>query len=445
MKVMPKKLLALFVLTLAGCSSVTSTTSIVKATPTFTPTAPPAITITPTPTPQPSATPEYIKTQCLDILPSLPTDLDFHEGLVFVGFGIPTYISDLRKGTLRTLKLTSVSYGESISPDGKWLTYYLPSASGRPPSFVVIESIDGKQQIKLPWDKKWIDYAGPLWLDNEQIMLSVLFGQDQPLPKTLDTKTLDLLRIPSAVVINPFSGEQRNLPVSNYPGILWIQGSTPEFAFGYTSVVYNPALTLALYATEADYTKSTERRVVLWDMQAGRAIATLPGFAQKNPAFWSSAEAKFLLLLVKFNNHGDRVEDWFSLDPNGHAEQLTRFEDLMDTTASIYSPNLSPDGEAIAFWLTVNPQEEQKLLVLNLKTHEITKYCFQVPASGLWGTPIWSLDGRFLMMTTKNPERNDDNQTAQVNYLSYLIDLQKNWIVQIDKSNDEPIGFVVEP
>jgi hypothetical protein len=177
-------------------------------------------------------------------------------------------------------------------------------------------------------------------------------------------------------------------------------------------------------------------------MQAGSAIATFSGFARKELAFWSPAEAKFLLLLTKWINGKHYADDWFSLDKDGHIEQLTRFAD-MSARASIYSSSLSPDGEAIAFWLQIDQQEERDLLVLNVKTRQVTKYSFKVPASGLWSKASWSLDGHFLIMTADNPERTEANN--EVAYISYLVNLQQNWIVQIAKSDDFPIGFAVEP
>lgn len=226
---------------LNGCSSIAPVTPMAEATRTFTPTILPAFT--PTPFPQPSATQEYIKTQFLDLLPNPPADNDLHEGIVFVGPS-NTYILDPRKDTRRTL--TGNATGGAISPDGKWLAYYLFSVSAKAPSLsLAIESLDGKQKIKLPWDKRWSIWGGPFWLDNEHLMLNVLFQQDQTPPKTPEFPD-----VPSAVVINPFSGDRRYL-ASNYPDILSIEGKSPQFAFGNTSVIYNPALTLALYARQA--------------------------------------------------------------------------------------------------------------------------------------------------------------------------------------------------
>lgn len=428
---MDKKLWLLLVLLLAGCTPARPSVPTETATPTGAPTLTPAPTSTPTL--EPTATPEAIKMQHLTLLDSLPADLDFREGIVFPSFMKPAYISDLRKGILRTLVANDTIY-VSTSPDGKWLAYALLSASDqRQLSFLVIESADGKQQKKLSWDKKWHGSI-PIWLDNEHIMLNVVFKPGHVPPE-----------IPSTVVINPFTGESRYI-VSNYPDITPVEGPPPRFAFANSTEIYNPELTRVLYVKKRAIGEDL-RSVVLWDMQTASAIVTLPGFVLRESAFWSPTEAKFLLPLSKFSGVGkDSVwmGEWFSLDKDGNIQQLTHFADTY-TWARIFSDpsSLSPDGEALAFWLATSLREQGDLMVLNLKTREVTKYCFNVPALRPWYRLAWSLDSHFLMMTADNPEKKDNDNAAA--YLSYLINLQQNWIVQINKSDDIPIGFVIEP
>ena len=422
-----KHLLLLFILLLTSCARAAAPTTTPAATRTATPTIKPtessnsmARASTSTPNTAPSDTSAYFKTQCLEALPTLPTDFALHENLVLRrSIDEPDVISDLRdQRVIRTL--SGYASPNSISPNGKWLALdFYKDESDVSPSFLIIESVDGKKTIKIPWDNHWDIYSDFAWLDNEHIVLNIFLGEY----KQTGTPGVTYEEMASTVVINPFTNEKQYLHLSNFPDWEWIDQKPEKFVFERSNVIYNPTLTRALYLREIDYKSS----VVLWDMQAGKAITSLDDFKHRSNPAWIPGEKKFIVIM-------HQPENIFSLDQDGHLEPLTHFEKIYSTTIRIGDLNLSPDGEAIAFWLDQDDPDtashiRSDLLVLQLKTHTLTKYCFSSKLSfGDSGGAIkWSHNSRFLMLGT------------------YLIDLQQNWITQLMKSDYSPIGFVAEP
>lgn len=408
------------------------------------PTATPTPNTSPTPTVTPTATatfaPDTFATQCLDVLNTLPEDLGIHEAIMYSNFrssanasNMPDsaqIVSDLHADSSRVLSHTIYTYNESISPDGKWIAYNgLSEFKYGLPDFLGIESADGNHKMQLPWDAKWL--AGqPHWLDSEHLLLNVVFDPEKSPPE-----------IPSIVVINPFTNELRYLR-SNFPDIETITELPSQgqpYTFGDSAVFYNPALTLALYAKPYEKGNIEGRPVVLWNVKAGHAITTLPNFSSYIQVFWSTSEEKFIL---PFSN-GKGVNNWFSLDQDGHLEQLTYFEKNYDWSTIGFWSSLSPDGEAIAFMMRTPTDKDAQFFVLNLQMRKLTKYCFKIPSStNNWDMPSWSQDGHFLIISTDNPEQKQNNYVEA--YLPYLINLERNWIVTLEKSNYRRTDFLVE-
>lgn len=399
---MLRKIVLILTLALTACSTAAPVTPTVMPAPSLTPTT----TITVTPSPQPTATPEYFTTQCLDTLPALPTDFELGENIVFSGYE-KIYIADLpTKNIVQNFDGDTYEY-DGISPDGKWLAF-------KDSNNLIVASMDGKQTIKLPWDKRW---KGKLfWLDQEHIMMKAFVQSEQENPDN-----------PSAVVINPFTKDQRDLPVSEFPDLLWVQGTGLSSAFQSGTAIYNPALSQALYAQSPE-------TVVLWDLQNKRAIASLGGYRHSQPAFWSSAKNKFLLTLTYGLNNKKYFNNWFELDQEGNTRQLTHFEEMYRSSkAAVNFVTLSRDGEKIAFWL--DSENNQDFFVLNTQTDTLTKYCFSGVKPSFPVRASWSLNNRFLIMGGGPSET------------WFLIDLQRNWIIEMDKITDQqmPNGFVAKP
>ena len=409
-----KYLLLLSVLLLTSCSWATPAT----ATPT-TPPMPATNTTAPThiPTIAPTATPVYFKTQCLELLPTLPTDFELHENLVF-GQTDHNVISDLHDEHIIRNLTSGYASTNSISPDGKWLALdFYKDDSAMSPSFLIVESVDGKKTIKIPWDNRWDIWSDFAWLDNEHIMLNIFLGEY----KQTGTPGVVYEEMASTVVINPFTSEKKYLHLSDFPDWEWIDQKPEKYVFERSNVIYNPSLTRALYLREIDY----ESSVILWDMQAGKAIASLNNFKYGSNPIWIPDEKKIVVIM-------HQPENLFSLDQDGQFEQLTHFEKVYSSKVLIGDLILSPDGEAIAFWLSQDdPQTgsfiRSDLFVLHLKTRTLTKYCF--PDHLPLGDRImnWSRNSRFLMLGT------------------HLMDLQQNWMTKLIKDDYSPIGFVAEP
>jgi len=121
------------------------------------------------------------------------------------------------------------------------------------------------------------------------------------------------------------------------------------------------------------------------------------------------------------------------------------------TNLTAYSPRTyiqsyswSPDERYVAFWLNIDvpPDHRQKfgqqnLAVLDTHTLQVTNYClpgdFSTSRARLVSAPIWSPDGRQLLV---------ENRYAEKVSRVIWVDVTENVAAQI-ADNMEPIGWMM--
>ena len=92
------------------------------------------------------------------------------------------------------------------------------------------------------------------------------------------------------------------------------------------------------------------------------------------------------------------TDNIFSLSQDSQVRQITHFGKLADN-AEMFGLSLSPDGNKIAFWLSLGPSFPQKepLAVLDLGKERVINYCITGPfETGGLSYPVWSPESRFL-------------------------------------------------
>ena len=123
---------------------------------------------------------------------------------------------------------------------------------------------------------------------------------------------------------------------------------------------------------------------------------------------------------------------------NGQVSQLTHLYDSFREILNIQNLRWSPDGEKIAFWLS-DGNGNATLMVANANTGDVTNYCilnvFQNKFPIFVPAPIWSPDGKYLMV---------ENRYSADNNNLLILDLLNNVAFPIAE-NANPVGWMVTP
>jgi hypothetical protein len=424
-------------LALTGCSTVgnlpTSTailatgisTTLIE-TPTHTPLAPtatqtfipPTLTLTPLPV-VPTATPkavlppeDIITYKPIELIPSLPAGVRPSGSLVLEGED--SYILHFDEN-LRLEPLDEEGC-LSTSPDGQWLTYCTGNRR------LYIESADRQQHSTI-----WLEFNlwGPGWVNNQMLVFSSFKEYDNG--------------IHPVVLVDPFTGRHVQSPI-DFPGFAGgfcgpSQGAM--FQFGGTSLVYDPSLNLIIYPDMSD-----PSYIVLWDIQAKKALAKIEeNICFGNRPLWSPDGQRFVVAV----DRGEQkwLEDWASVSREGQVEWLTHFADYFEKDnieeLDIMLANWSPDNRRVAFWLRTIPDlcsnekpNQKYLALLDVDTQQVVNYCI----SGGDSTPVWSLDGRYIVI-----QRFNDEGLNQV----LLVDLEQGWAATIAGTDIWPRGWLNAP
>ena len=93
--------------------------------------------------------------------------------------------------------------------------------------------------------------------------------------------------------------------------------------------------------------------------------------------------------------------------------------------ANIHSYVWSPDGQRLAIWLN------DHLAILDVTSHEIVKYCFQVGRNQYF-EPVWSPDSRYVAIP------NFDNDQMR----TLVVDTQSDW-AGVVAEGVIPLGWMV--
>jgi hypothetical protein len=426
--------LLLLVVVLTGCASnanVPTPPQVVSTNTTVNTETPLPPTITPTPQATPTATNPYLSEQCLPVLESIPADLDTQGVLVMQNEKADppskeVYILDMKtnKSVLANQPLEGI-YSGDVSPDGKWITYrrFFWDSNGKSTDRTdfVIASVDGQQDKLVPKeiiqeDPSWLLSQ---WLDNTHLLI----GLNTQNPKIQGTLTV--------LVWDPFSGTKRVIR-PELPVLYDTQLMAPFPSWGYGVVVYNPALTRALYLYAED--SSSAFQYALWDMEKREGIATFPLLNERIIPRWSPDGSKVAIV-----GYAKRDEIFF-IQENGQQSQLTNIEDSYEYLA-VNNLYWSPDGSHIAFSLWTKLSDNDKkgeesidnLAVADVATGKVTNYCIPIGRHHPKIRIVWSPDGRQLIVR--------DESVADTSRL-ILVDIERGIAVQVAE-NMELFGWMV--
>jgi dipeptidyl aminopeptidase/acylaminoacyl peptidase len=224
------------------------------------------------------------------------------------------------------------------------------------------------------------DWNRGRWLDNEH-----MFFQHWLVP---DGNTI--------VIYNPFTGEESNkqLDLPN-PYVVVDGGGT----ISWVRADIDPSLTRVLY-------NDNDGRLVLWDLDIKKEIASLPAPTDLGEGKWSSDGREFAMPLPSSSSAATEL---FTIDMNGIVKKLTNFNQTYSFANIDARPSWSPDGRQIAFWLKVsnlaNPDPDdlrQWLAITNTTTLNTQIYCLSPNKPPTHGEDIiWSSDSQQLIVNTE--------------------------------------------
>lgn len=382
-------------------------------------------TYVPTITPSPATLrPPHLKTECLDILPAIPTDVDV-SGIFVIAEQPPSrdaYLLDAKTGSVTLLpRLAEESPTMfSVSPNRRWLAYFGENTNLANSRLIVIDS-SGKQILTKAVSKsEW--WGIDSWLNNDEILID----KYQSLPNISLATPLPVL------VLNPFTGFEENL-AGNYPNMVYLYPRVEWEVFGFSAAGYDPTLMLVAYARD-------DNKVVLWDIQANQEITTIRGAASfGNGPVWAPDGSRFIID-TQIRDEIIWSEELYSISSTGEQTRLTHLTDYF-TEVFIRGYRWSPDGRMVAFWLATKPDVIPglpsknslipRLAVLDTETRQITSYCLE---GAMVSAPVWSLNGTQLLINVR-----DGNSFSPV-----LVDIEHKisaWIAR----NSIPVGWMIEP
>ena len=418
------------VVLLEGCSSPTivpappiesTTPTALVATPTSIPTKP-APTLTPLPAgPATTSTvvlpPENIlKYQPLEISSNLPADVK-PAGALLVGRGEQLQLLHFDPQVrLENFSVIDTSACLSTSPDGKWLAYCPGSDDFPTGQWLIVESVDRQQQKKVAVDVLFF-YGSYFWLDNQRLIFPTS-SKEQPW-------------LGPMVVVNPFTGNQTELP-SDYPGITGTRaGPIGTLAFETSSLVYDPSLNLVVFPERI----SPHNYIVLWDRRSSSVLARVEDKGEfLNYPLWSPDAEQFV---VAASTHElGLVEEWFSVSREGQVGQLTHFGEYF-SDAQIHDGQWSTDGKYLAFWLYTSPSlcsNPVHLAILDMTTKQVTDTCVSV-MPGYTLHPFWSFDNRYISVVIPGESSRQ----------SILIDIEQGRAFDITTAYGVPFGWLALP
>lgn len=378
-------------------------------------------------------------TACVDIggvsLPNLSG-----SGLIVVNHRTPSGVSSASVLGLDTGLQTPLAEGEEyiaaigVSPDRQWVVYGLePMHWQRLPDMIYLQnrigvaSADGSSRLEmeLPPDTFRVSH----WLDNERLFMSRGGGKTTPF---------------TAILLNPFTGEEQELP-PDFPDVYgppW-DGPAPSWENGIGDITYDRSLARAVYA-RFDYEES-RNGYVLWDMEQKRALAFLRSPYLFQTPKWSPDGSRFILVTYGTSRAVQPLRPaFFAVSRDGISNQLTRWDpDHQGLNITNYS--WSPDGSKVAFWYSRFDPFDERLAILDVETGAVSDTCIQgdfgglgtqtEEFSGISQTPIWSPDGRLILV---------ENRYAEHKSQLILVDPLRGVSAKIGEDM-MPIGWLTDP
>jgi dipeptidyl aminopeptidase/acylaminoacyl peptidase len=318
----------------------------------------------------------------------------------------PSYMIDLLSGDKIILPQDNnkviVDSSFSVSPNREWLEYVQANTDEPLNRTLHIVTSNGREHSVIPTQ---INQRGSLWIDDNQLLVESLREDVSSFPRKARA-TLWL--------INPFTGDKKEM-YNDYPS-QW-NADNLFWEFNLSRVTYNPTLNRVIYPTFLE----PDRVIRLVDVQTSEILADVPTTDYGKFLAWSP-DGKRIAFATQTNKqaHWDAYRDEvFTLTEDGELAQLTH---LSETNNYSYITGLawSADSHDIAFWVNNTDWEKghtgAHLVTLDTYTSEILEYCDIGNSEGLvyipWGSPMWSPDGKYLLVNLENP--NDESHILAV-------------------------------
>lgn len=276
----------------------------------------------------------------------------------------------------------SISYLAS-SPAGDRLAFNRAVREGESFEYI-LEVVDNQGRTLAEHNMRpdWISLKG--WLDGEKLVVRA----ERPIPGS------ERHTVAYPIILNLADGSTRALP-PDFPNIT--DSFPPPDINGYGPVLYDPWLTRALYPVGQDMTG-----LAVYDLLERTVVTEIPvpgGFDPPNVA-WSPDGTRFVAVAI------DDDGDWSLtiFDPDG---QVVRPLTAAGAVEWIEPRSLrwSPDSTTIGFvvrdsdWPPSTGEIRHFPVVIDTGTGE--QRVFPTYGYGIGGldAPIWSPDGRFLLLS----------------------------------------------
>ena len=368
-----------------------------------TPTQPPLPTLTPTEPDQKAAEILY-ETSCVE-----PAPLESLHGTGYLylhGYQTSAKRLDLENGTIQLIDDSWNFWEWSFSPDEKWVIYYpgVREDGTLDEDIIPILSSDGKEV--LTFEKAIGSFD---WLDNNHLKITNLI------------EGTDLL---SVVVFNPFSGEQRMVPV-DLPEIYPYKSMASKQAYDSTAsfVVYP-------YSTEDSFGYR------LWDVYQHQILASVESLLPLYTPKWSPDGSRIIIPGISQplgEDPSDTGLELFMLDLQGSVIQLTDLESLHVNMSIKELGPWSPDGRYFAFWF--KPDDESlELALIDVDNKKMVNLCVRGSDSTGPEPPVWSPDSKQI----SGMRRQDGLSSA------FVVDVSDMKIYEIGE-NIEPFFWLKAP
>lgn len=384
-------------------------------------------TLSPTPLPQ-------VKTQCAASEQESPS-LDL-EGVIVLSktahqldFSPGFYL--MNADSQHIFHTDNLSIVEMVAPDGKYLAYTYDTPSGIKKFIRVLDS-NGKlvTEFEPYYDRIWAHYFS--WQNEQQLRI-------------VTTNFNDVY----VHVINPFT-QELTLPKTDWEGAYrpdepfrdpvadWkFDRKATEISYVYgANILYDPTLTRVVFPKDGG-------DVALVDVQSGEELAYANFVDWGSLPSWSP-DGEYLTIL----NREGSVDNFYLVSRDGKEfQRITDFSSEFDFV-SIPGYTWSPDSQQIAFWLQLEEDGQQdgtqsELAILDVSTRQVTRLCIQgissvayEPLSMNHPEPIWSPDGRYIMITQW------DDPDAPQKYYVLVIDTETGSVEKISE-NTAPVGWMV--
>lgn len=230
---------------------------------------------------------------------------------------------------------------------------------------------------EIPWRADWGRIIG--WVNNQQVLII----KNSDLGKTYNPTSVIVLDLDSK------DGKEIQLGVpdlnhSNY--VNW----------NFVNVIFSPDLSQVLYPTSS-VTSGYINTIALWDFKQQTVLATLATILSETPKpSWSPDASQILVAGITGDVNNPYGKELFLINKRGEVQQLTHFFDIFGAYTRIEKFVWSPEGNKVAFWLTIGDYQTPLLFILDVNSLVLTNYCISGLPYLATSQLFWSPSDKYL-------------------------------------------------